>query len=511
MAASGSEMEVVLVAQVAPYIKAMQDSAAANQAVLKSLTEMTGGLKQIPGASKPAEAAIGGLEQTFKNFKRDQVQEGRMVGFYVREMTAFTGASPGVQSALGGITQGMLGFATASGPLLMIWAGFEIFKGLASWFTEIGDAASKAAEDAAKAVEKLGDQLAALANKRLGIGPGDVSQGQADAARRLVSARDAARAQFEASGGGTILGGGDATELNTINAQIAAWEKINGKLETFIALKTQIAAEQGGVLGPGNAEAGKTFFDEQDKARAERLKLVYENLGNEMQRLADEEDRAVTGQIARLTALKTEMEAERLQRIKYSMAGTQEQLAGTEEEGRGLDFKGQGVVANDAMKTLNEQARQSVDIFSALGGAIGSAFGSIGEMIGGAAGAVMKVLGQMIQQAVQLAISLAMASMAWTSPLGMIAIGSIALAGILGLMAAVPSFEVGTSYVPRTGLAMIHQGERIIPASQNRPGAGSSITVNVSTPDAQSFERMLRRNDNALVRVLREATASGRY
>ena len=106
-----------------------------------------------------------------------------------------------------------------------------------------------------------------------------------------------------------------------------------------------------------------------------------------------------------------------------------------------------------------------------------------------------------------------MASMAWTTPLGMVAIGSIALAGILGLMAAVPSFDVGTMSVPKTGLAMVHQGEAILPASgtaQAYRSGGRSVTVNISATDAASFEKMLRRNDNALVRVLRDATRAGR-
>lgn len=40
----------------------------------------------------------------------------------------------------------------------------------------------------------------------------------------------------------------------------------------------------------------------------------------------------------------------------------------------------------------------------------------------------------------------------------------------------IPSFDVGTPYVPRDMLAVVHQGERIIPAAQNRTG-GQSISV----------------------------------
>lgn len=50
------------------------------------------------------------------------------------------------------------------------------------------------------------------------------------------------------------------------------------------------------------------------------------------------------------------------------------------------------------------------------------------------------------------------------------------------------SFDTGTPYVPRTGLAMLHQGERVIPAAENRSGNADSgerrppvsVTINQS-------------------------------
>ena len=44
-----------------------------------------------------------------------------------------------------------------------------------------------------------------------------------------------------------------------------------------------------------------------------------------------------------------------------------------------------------------------------------------------------------------------------------------------------PQYATGTDYVPRTGPAIIHQGERIIPAEQNRSGASSGpVTININ-------------------------------
>lgn len=60
------------------------------------------------------------------------------------------------------------------------------------------------------------------------------------------------------------------------------------------------------------------------------------------------------------------------------------------------------------------------------------------------------------------------------------------LQSILGsLFKSVPSFDVGTPYVPKDTLALVHRGERIVPAAQNRgPGGSMQVTnqFNISGP-----------------------------
>jgi hypothetical protein len=86
--------------------------------------------------------------------------------------------------------------------------------------------------------------------------------------------------------------------------------------------------------------------------------------------------------------------------------------------------------------------------------------------------------------------------------------GGGASSGIGSFLAGlIPSFAVGTDYVPRTGLAMIHKGERIIPAAENRAGMGGgpSIVFNISTPDANSF----RSSSGQIAAKMAMAIASG--
>jgi hypothetical protein len=42
-------------------------------------------------------------------------------------------------------------------------------------------------------------------------------------------------------------------------------------------------------------------------------------------------------------------------------------------------------------------------------------------------------------------------------------------------------FQEGTPYVPRTGLALLHKGEAVIPAAMNQPGARNSMSIDART------------------------------
>ena len=86
--------------------------------------------------------------------------------------------------------------------------------------------------------------------------------------------------------------------------------------------------------------------------------------------------------------------------------------------------------------------------------------------------------------------------------------GSIGgLAGDLfkNILGSVPKFATGTDYVPRTGLALVHQGEKIIPASKNN-GSSGGIVINFSVSgavDSRTQMQMATQAGNAVQRAMR--------
>jgi hypothetical protein len=66
-------------------------------------------------------------------------------------------------------------------------------------------------------------------------------------------------------------------------------------------------------------------------------------------------------------------------------------------------------------------------------------------------------------------------------------------------MSMLPSYDVGTSYVPRTGPAIIHAGERILTASENRSFTQSSadLVAEVRALGAKVAELLRSSDDTA--------------
>lgn len=58
-----------------------------------------------------------------------------------------------------------------------------------------------------------------------------------------------------------------------------------------------------------------------------------------------------------------------------------------------------------------------------------------------------------------------------------------------GLINGMPAYAMGTDFVPNDGLAMIHRGEAIIPAAENKTGAGKGLNVSINQMFAPGTSR----------------------
>lgn len=82
----------------------------------------------------------------------------------------------------------------------------------------------------------------------------------------------------------------------------------------------------------------------------------------------------------------------------------------------------------------------------------------------------------------------------------------------VGAMAAMASFDIGTGYVPRDGIAMLHQGEAVIPAPtvQELRGGGGNGDVNITqhntwnTMTDREFKRHIRRHASDVAGAVRQ-------
>ena len=87
-------------------------------------------------------------------------------------------------------------------------------------------------------------------------------------------------------------------------------------------------------------------------------------------------------------------------------------------------------------------------------------------------------------------------------------------------VAGAGSFDVGTDYVLRGGLALIHAGETIIPAARGSgpytgatasPQVHAPVSINVSALDSQSVSRFFNDNSKHMLRAINDAVKRGAH
>jgi hypothetical protein len=94
-----------------------------------------------------------------------------------------------------------------------------------------------------------------------------------------------------------------------------------------------------------------------------------------------------------------------------------------------------------------------------------------------------------------------------------------AAAGQASVLAAA-AFDVGTDYVLRGGLALIHQGETIVPAARGSgpytgaamsPQIHAPVSISVSALDSQSVARFFNDNSRHMLRAINDAVKRGAH
>jgi hypothetical protein len=87
-------------------------------------------------------------------------------------------------------------------------------------------------------------------------------------------------------------------------------------------------------------------------------------------------------------------------------------------------------------------------------------------------------------------------------------------------VSAAAIFDVGTDYVVRGGLALIHPGETIIPAARGSgpftganmsPQIHAPVSINVSALDSQSVARFFNDNSKHMLRAINDAVKRGAH
>src|SRR5580692_2032795 len=98
--------------------------------------------------------------------------------------------------------------------------------------------------------------------------------------------------------------------------------------------------------------------------------------------------------------------------------------------------------------------------------------------------------------------------------------GAAVVATAIGVMGG-SKFDLGTDYVLRSGLAMIHQGEKIVPAMARGTGpytgrgeaaqVHAPVSVNISALDSRSVERFFHDNAKHMIRAINNGIKSGAH
>ena len=520
--AKTTKMEMLITGDATEFLRAMNQAEAAGKAaglqiktsVKTGATEAGTALQQFAGASATAA----------QSYMKDQRMQGRQATFLARELLdlGIAGRESG-ESLRAGFGLALEGLGALRGGFNAVAVGLIAFEGVklaVSLFNQFGESAKKAAEEAEKVrtksldlaktlsgeVVKSLDQVRDRLEKAFGVDPT-----QAGNRRKVIQLQNeiaALRAEEDAKA--------KAGEYEGQGVRLAHL----ARLEVELAKATTAERNYLTIRKAAEGQEEKTkSADEARKSREEEELRRKKLLADAEKTLADARAEAYQrGEFPDLSYSQSTWDEMQVAKDKKAGDAAQQKLNEKYMEGwQGGEFPD----LENKLQKHQEKVKSLGEVWQGVGGSVASAFSSIGTAIGGTAGQFISAMGQMIAQTLALIVALATSDALATGPIGLFAAIPAAagiLAAVIGMMGGISGRAIGGSV--NTGMPVIvgEAGTELfvpsvsgsIVSNGQLGGRGSTVNLVVNSVDAASFEKMLRRNDNALVRVLRDATRAGR-
>jgi hypothetical protein len=465
-------------------------SLALNQAGIEGRSKLLG----IGPAAASAGKEIQGLTGHIKDYVSEQRAQGRMAGFFVREITDIIPASDGAKTAMSGLIGAMAGGFGAGMVVDLAITGVKLLvEELRSADKEIEDIAKRGSERVAKvtseidALRERGKTPAQLANEqRQGatLARGNLLDEAAEL--RKINEQEEARLRNQPRIDAATL-----QEIETRNQRLRVIEQELSTLDAFIARKEQQVRME--VQSTDAVNAAKVAEEEYTKALAARAKQERDRALYRDQGFAELEAGAYGSML-----IDSEKEAASARKRAHApdTSGLPSPGGFYSLEASGYDEKEIARQREEMRKDEEKALQDSIRTYEQWGSAVGNVFGGIVTqqmtVTQGFQAMGRVVLQSVLQMAVkEITANAAVAGSesaktgALAGPAGAAAMASATMAVVMSLLGGLPSARNGWwdtgSY---EGLMWIHKRERVLNAREaqaSRDGAaggGAAGTTN---------------------------------
>lgn len=340
------------------------------------------------------------------------------------------------------------------------------------------------------ALKKFGDKL-----KPSGDGESKPKPPSSDAINRFIGTSNGGRANTSKTVDDgqrllqqlkdRILATQHLTEVEKLEAEIA-----DGKYKTATAANLEIAKGYAQVLD--NIAAARSAAEDELEIQRKRLEVFAEGA-----RVFESVRTPIEALDAEIAKLMTLLDAGAISLETFGRAAQQ---------------------AGEKMQSLEEQVQPTVDgidVFAKSAAKnIQSSFAEfLFDPFANGTKSMLQSFGETVRRMIANAAAANLGSWLFGDLGGKGGLGGVVGAGLDWLKTALPSFDIGSDYVPRDMVAKIHKGERIVPAADNRPGAlgGHSISVVINMGGSGSPAEVRRAGGAAAREVLGALSAARRY